>query len=629
MEGMVRRDASPEVLQLWRNAECVAFDIDCTITINDSLDALGEFLGVGEQIQKITNAAMDGHLDLETALQQRLDAMNLTTQKIQAFVNSHPVEKRLVPNIRTLIEELQARNVEVFLISGGFRELILPVAKALGVPKSNIFANRFVYMADDNAEEDQVSSQSLRVTTFDPKEPTSRGGGKPEAIRRIREKRPYNTIVMVGDGITDLEAGQETGGADLFIGYGGVVQREAVMKEADWFVDDHAVLAEALPRLKVAMIGSGAWACASMRMVAENARSRRIFYPKVKMWVFEEEHNGEKLTELINRTHENPKYLPGCHFGDNVEACSDIVSVVQDADILIFCTPHQFVHRLCLQIKSHVKPGCFAISLIKGMRVRTDGPQLISTMIQRTLMVDCSVLMGANIANQIGPGSLCEATIASKNVEHARLLKLLFHTEYFYIDIISDVEGAEMSGTLKNVVALAAGFADGSGYLDNCKAVILREGLKEMRELSIRLYPSVRESTFFEACGVADLIATCSGGRNHKVAMEFAKRGGSDSFDTLEAELLHGQKLQGTLTSHEVQSCLKIKGWEADFPLLKVVDLIVNGVYEPADIARFRDLNLFPIVKSPTAEALAASEDAAMLDSIQRRVSILEVRGLV
>lgn len=80
-----------------------------------------------------------------------------------------------------------------------------------------------------------------------------------------------------------------------------------------------------------------------------------------------------------------------------------------------------------------------------------------------------------------------------------------------------------MAGTLKNVVALASGFVDGLGYGANTKAAIMREGLSEMRDLAKAMYPSVRDETFLESCGVADLIATCYGGRNRAVAAAWAQ----------------------------------------------------------------------------------------------------------
>ena len=79
-----------------------------------------------------------------------------------------------------------------------------------------------------------------------------------------------------------------------------------------------------------------------------------------------------------------------------------------------------------------------------------------------------------------------------------------------------------MAGTLKNVVAVAAGFVDGMGYGPNTKAAVMREGLSEMRDLAKAMYPSVRDETFLESCGVADLVATCFGGRNRAVSAAWA-----------------------------------------------------------------------------------------------------------
>lgn len=119
------------------------------------------------------------------------------------------------------------------------------------------------------------------------------------------------------------------------------------------------------------------------------------------MWVYEEDHEGGKLSGYINDHHENPKYLPGISLGDNVVAEPDLVAAVADADCIIMCLPHQFLHKVCKQLAGKVKKDAMAISLVKGMRVRSDGAQLISQVVQRYLGIDCCVLMGANIAADI------------------------------------------------------------------------------------------------------------------------------------------------------------------------------------------------------------------------------------
>lgn len=581
-------EASERVLKIWRSAQAVCFDIDCTVAVNDQLDLLADFMGVGEAVAAITNSAMDGSMCLEDALEQRLAVINCTPADIQAFLKAHPPQSRLTPGAKELIQQLQRRNIAVYLISGGFRELCLPICRELGVPPKCLFANRMNWQVDDD------TGMPTKLVGFDLRELTGHQGGKPRAIAELRRLFPYETVVMVGDGITDLEAVQEGGGADLFIGFGGVVKRKLVMDAADWFVDAFATLRDALPRHRVAMIGSGAWACTAVKMIAENLadEGRRDKYdPEVRMWVYEEEVEGRKLTELINERHENAKYLPGVALGSNVVACAELEEAVRGATVLVFCAPHQFIHRIVKQLAGHVGKDAVAISLIKGMRVRPDGPQLISELVRKELGLDCSVLMGANIAIDIARQELSEATIAYSVLDHAQLLQEIFERPYFYTTLVPDVVGAEMCGTLKNIVALAAGFVEGLGYGPNTKAAVMRAGLNEMRRFAKALYPTVRDETFFEACGVADLIATCYGGRNRLVAKEYVEGvvgGKPETFAQLETRLLGGQKLQGTLTSDEVQVILRRKGWEKEYPLFTTVNRIVNAQLPPSSIMEFK-----------------------------------------
>jgi len=152
---------------------------------------------------------------------------------------------------------------------------------------------------------------------------------------------------------------------------------------------------------------------------------------------------------------------------------------------------------------------------------------------------------------------------------------------------VADVAGPELCGTLKNIVALGAGFVDGLHLGNNTKAAVIRIGLLEMMALAKELFPTVKTETFFESCGVADLITTCFGGRNRKCAEAFVKAKGSKSFDDLEKELLGGQKLQGVLTSHEVQEILRKKKLERKFPLFTTINRIVDRRIEPAQIVDY------------------------------------------
>ncbi|KAE8676766.1 Glycerol-3-phosphate dehydrogenase [Hibiscus syriacus] len=218
---------------------------------------------------------------------------------------------------------------------------------------------------------------------------------------------------------------------------------------------------------RVTVVGSGNWGSVAAKLIASNTLKLNSFHDEVRMWVFEETLQcGEKLTDVINRTNENVKYLPGIKLGKNVIADPDLENAVKDANLLVFVTPHQFMEGICKRLVGKVREDAEAISLIKGMEVQ-------------------------------------------------------------------DVEGVELCGTLKNVVAIAAGFVDGLDMGNNTKvstygfqhrsyysvlfltvianyqAAIMRIGLRGMIAFSKLLFSSVRDSTFFESCGVADVITTC------------------------------------------------------------------------------------------------------------------------
>ncbi|XP_022922214.1 glycerol-3-phosphate dehydrogenase [NAD(+)]-like [Cucurbita moschata] len=343
---------------------------------------------------------------------------------------------------------------------------------------------------------------------------------------------------------------------------------------------------------KVTIVGSGNWGSVAAKLIASNAARLSSFHDEVRMWVFEETlPTGEKLTDVINLNNENVKYLPGIKLGKNVIADPDLENAVKDANMLVFVTPHQFVEGICKRLVGKIRKEVEAISLIKGMEMKKEGPCMISSLISQELGINCCVLMGANIANEIAVEKFSEATVGYRENmrEIAEKWVQLFSTPYFVVSPVQDVEGVEMCGTLKNVVALAAGFVDGLEMGNNTKAAIMRIGLREMRMISKLLFSSVRDSTFFESCGVADLITTCLGGRNRKVAAAFAKHGGKRSFDELEAEMLQGQKLQGVSTAKEMYEVLSHRGWLELFPLFASVHEICIGHLSPSAIVEYSE----------------------------------------
>ncbi|XP_056647997.1 glycerol-3-phosphate dehydrogenase [NAD(+)], cytoplasmic isoform X2 [Diorhabda carinulata] len=333
---------------------------------------------------------------------------------------------------------------------------------------------------------------------------------------------------------------------------------------------------------KICIVGSGNWGSAIAKIVGYNAQRLDHLDNEVTMYVYEEIVNGKKLTEIINETHENVKYLPGHKLPPNVVAIPDVVDAAKDADVLIFVVPHQFIRTLCATLLGKIKPNAVGLSLIKGFdRAKGGGIDLISHIITRNLKIPCSVLMGANLAGEVADEKFCETTIGCSDITIGPLLRDIIQTDYFRVVVVDDEDTVEICGALKNIVACGAGFVDGLGLGDNTKAAVIRLGLMEMVKFVDVFYPGGKLGTFFESCGIADLITTCYGGRNRKVSEAFVRTG--KSIKELEDEMLNGQKLQGPFTAEEVNTMLKTKQMEDKFPLFTTIYKICDGKLPPSE----------------------------------------------
>uniref|UniRef100_A0A3Q0QR91 Glycerol-3-phosphate dehydrogenase [NAD(+)] n=1 Tax=Amphilophus citrinellus TaxID=61819 RepID=A0A3Q0QR91_AMPCI len=306
---------------------------------------------------------------------------------------------------------------------------------------------------------------------------------------------------------------------------------------------------------KVCIVGSGNWGSAIAKIVGANAAQNSKFDNTVKMWVFEEIVNGRKLTEIINSDHENVKYLPGHKLPANVLAVPDLVEASSEADILVFVIPHQFVGKVCDTIKGKIKSDALGISLIKGVDEGPDGLKLISDVIQEKLGITMSVLMGANIANEVADEKFCETTIGCKNKNHGTLLKELMQTSNFRVTVVEEYDVVEICGALKvssqYEICLLALKHKAQTYFAPKKTEVGDHKSKLLQPCAMNL-------------GSPIFKVTCEMGALKKI-------GTRSSIEELEKEMLNGQKLQGPATAAEVYLILKHKNLIDKFPLFNAV----------------------------------------------------------
>jgi phosphoserine phosphatase len=217
------------IRDLWRRAQAVCFDVDSTVSPEEGIDVLAAFAGKGDAVAQLTRRAMSGSVPFQDALKARLDLIRPSRELIDDCLRAHP--PRLTPGVAQLVAALHARGTKVYLVSGGFEPMIMPLAQRLGIVADQVHANAIRFTADGE------------YAGFDADRPTARSGGKAAVLGRLKQRFAYAPLIMVGDGATDLEARPP---ADGFIGYGGVVVREKVKAAADWFVTDFAELIDAM-----------------------------------------------------------------------------------------------------------------------------------------------------------------------------------------------------------------------------------------------------------------------------------------------------------------------------------------------------------------------------------------------
>ncbi|XP_054276244.1 glycerol-3-phosphate dehydrogenase [NAD(+)], cytoplasmic-like [Macrosteles quadrilineatus] len=319
---------------------------------------------------------------------------------------------------------------------------------------------------------------------------------------------------------------------------------------------------------KVCIVGSTTWGTVISKVIGTNIIKLDSFNDTVELFVQEETIDDKGLIEVINETHENPKYLPGCRLPDNVVAVSDVVEAAKEAHIIVFALQSEYITSTCASLYGKIKPTAAGLCLTKGLELTEDGNiELFSQIITRYLKIQTSVLMGANLCDEIANELYCEATIGCKDKILAATLKELIETEYFRVSIIDDVDAVEVCGSLRNIIACGVGFLDGTDSGRSAKATVIRLGLIEMIKFIDLFYPASKVSTFFESCGIADLATCYLAGQNRKYGEHFVKsKILSKSFD----ESNEGS-IEGLHTVRKLHTWLQEKDMTYKFPLFTAI----------------------------------------------------------
>jgi glycerol-3-phosphate dehydrogenase (NAD(P)+) len=264
---------------------------------------------------------------------------------------------------------------------------------------------------------------------------------------------------------------------------------------------------------RIAVIGAGSWGTALTISLALGGQD-------VALWARREEAAG-----VMREERHNPTYLPEAIIPDSVLVTSDLREATADRLIWVFATPSQSVRETALRLAPLATADHVLVSVAKGIE---NGTLLTTTgVLEEAVPVvprdHLAVLYGPSHAEEVAAAVPTAVVVAAYDAEIGSRLQSLFMSPRLRVYVNSDVKGVEIAGSVKNVLAIAAGMSEGVGYGDNAKAALITRGIAEIRRLGVAM--GARPTTFSGLAGIGDLVVTCMSrhSRNRAVGFEIGR----------------------------------------------------------------------------------------------------------
>jgi glycerol-3-phosphate dehydrogenase (NAD(P)+) len=308
--------------------------------------------------------------------------------------------------------------------------------------------------------------------------------------------------------------------------------------------------------IRVAVLGGGSWGTTVASLAA--ARTETVLWAR-----------RQSTVDAVNDKHENPDYLEGLPLHKRLTATSSLEEAVYDADVVVLGVPSQEYRSTLEGIADHLRPWIPLVSLAKGLE---RGTHMRMTQVIEDVVPGhpSGVLSGPNLAREVLQGFAAAAVIAIPDQRLAVSLQRVFASAVFRVYTNTDVVGCELGGALKNVIAIAAGMAEGLGVGDNTRAMVITRGLAEMTRLGVAMGGDPR--TFAGLTGLGDLMATCLSplSRNRRVGEELAR---GRTVEEITSQL--GMVAEGTKSAQSVVEIAHQHGVQV--PVAEEVAAVVRG----------------------------------------------------
>ncbi len=317
---------------------------------------------------------------------------------------------------------------------------------------------------------------------------------------------------------------------------------------------------------KVGIMGAGSWGTALALLLYKNGH-------EVTVWSIIEEE-----IEMLKRDREHKSKLPGVKLPEDMAFTSDMEAAVVQKDFVVIAVPSSFTRSTARSMRPYVRGGQILVDVAKGIEEST--LMTLSQQIEEEIpQADVAVLSGPSHAEEVGRGLPTIVVVGARRKETADYLQKMFMNEVFRVYTSPDILGMELGGALKNVIALAAGIADGLGYGDNTKAALITRGIQEIARLGVKMGGAIE--SFTGLTGIGDLIVTCASvhSRNRKAGYLIGKgKTVKEAMDEVQ------MVVEGV---HSARAAMKLgKKYGVDLPIIEQVNAVLFDGKNAGDAVR-------------------------------------------
>ena len=316
----------------------------------------------------------------------------------------------------------------------------------------------------------------------------------------------------------------------------------------------------------ISVLGAGSWGTALSLLLYQNGH-------QVALWSALEDE-----VKMLREKREHASKRPGVKLPEDMDITADLEKCLKSVDVAVLAVPSPFTRSTAHQMKPYVKDGQIIVNVAKG--VEENSLMTLSEIIEQEIpQAEVAVLSGPSHAEEVGRGLPTTCVVSAHKRKTAEYLQGIFMSPVFRVYTTPDILGVELGAALKNVIALAAGTADGLGYGDNTKAALITRGIAEISRLGVKM--GARQETFYGLSGIGDLIVTCASvhSRNRKAGYLMGK-----GYTMQEAMDEVKMVVEGVYSAKAAKELAE--KYQVEMPLVEEVNRVLFEDKKPADAVR-------------------------------------------